>query len=79
MNNTPPKAKTRALARMALTGLNMKWVLPVTLDVWPFLARMGAGWDPVLWMAAGVVVARPKMGSGHQRPRWRVCGTRAMT
>ena len=44
MSITPPMANTRAPAVMALTGLNMDWVLPMTVGVWPFVAGMGLGW-----------------------------------
>ena len=33
-----------AAAVKALTGLNMVWVLPMTVGVWPLVAGMGLGW-----------------------------------
>jgi hypothetical protein len=44
MSSTPPMANTRAAAAIALTGLNMDWVLPVTVADWPFVAGVGSGW-----------------------------------
>ena len=39
---------------MALTGLNMDWVLPMTVGVWPFVAGMGLGWYSAVSVAVGV-------------------------
>ena len=54
MSSTPPRAKTRAPALMALTGLNMDWVLLVTVDDWPFVASVGVGCYSLAVMASGV-------------------------
>ena len=53
MSITPPMPKTRAPAVMALTGLNMVWVLPMTVGVWPFVAGMGLGWYSVVSVVVG--------------------------
>src|SRR3990172_251364 len=78
MSNTPPMANTTAPAMLALAGLNMYRVLPVTVADRPFVAGIDVGWDSLVWSVVGGFGVRSKVGSAHQRPRWRTCGMRAI-
>ena len=57
---------------MALAGLNMDRVLPVTVGVWPFVAGMGVGSNSVPGTASDGAGVRLNEGS-HQR-LLRLCG-----
>ena len=64
---------------MALAGLNMGWVLPMTVGVWPSVAGMGLGWYSIVSVALGTGAFGRWRRRGSHRPCWRVFRTWVMT